>query len=239
MTETAAAVPDGARRPTPIHRRLGSVARWAVLVGALVLAGPAAAAPVTVGIGVGADLPGVPVASELTIDRGDPLGVVLTVPVLVGHFRAEPQLAWSGADREYGMPPAGHDGCSRSLVGCSSTGFETGRTAASLTIGPAWSVGERGRLWAGPWGGLTWRLASGSQRDWSLGASVGGELLAPDGFSFGFDLRVGYTSVTSGGSLTRTYVPTNGGFTADIYNQFDRGWTVEVDGLLALRYYLN
>jgi hypothetical protein len=39
--------------------------------------------------------------------------------------------------------------------------------------------------------------------------------------------------------LTRTRVSANGGFTADIYNQFDRGWTVEVDGLLALRYYLN
>jgi hypothetical protein len=237
MTETAPVVLVRARRPAPARSGRGlRFLPWLALVCALGLAGEASAAPVTVGLGIGADVPGVPIASELTIDRGDPLGIALSVPVLVGHLRVEPQLAYSGIAHAYGVPPAGKQGPCPGLMKCTAEAVEGGRAMASLAIGPAWSVGEKGRMWAGPWGGLIFRASTVGQRDWSLGASVGGEFFLADGFSFGLDVRAAFTSVESGIERTdTTYTVTP----HESETVVESGWTVGVDGLAAFRFYLN
>lgn len=234
MTGTARADRIGGCRGV---MRLHALACWLAPVFALGLAGKAAGAPATVGLGVGYDVPAVPISEELSIDRGDPLGVTLTVPVIVGWLRVEPQLAWTSLRRGYGVPPAGEEDCP-GLMDCWAEAGETQRTLLALAVGPAWSIGSRARIWAGPWSGLTFRDTSdGVRRDWSLGATVGGEFFLADHISFGLDVRGTYTSVDAGGPLTRTRYRDLGGLHTEV--EFARGWTAGVDGVAAFRLYVN
>lgn len=240
MTETAAVEPVRFRRPALASSgRLGSLVRGTVLACGLGLADDAAAAPVTVGVGLGYDVPAVPIANALTIDRGDSLGVALTLPVLVGGLRLEPQLTWTSLGHAYGTPPPGSYPDCPGLMACTVETVETQRVVAGLTIGPSWSVGDRGRLWVGPWGGTTFRWSGDAvYQDWSLGANLGGEwFLQPDRFSFGLDLRATYTSVEAGG--TQTTSTSYGRWGWQSYNDFDRGWTADFDAVAAFRLYLN
>lgn len=242
MTETAAVALVRLRLPAPLlaGQRRPALLRWTVLACALGLAGEASAAPVTVGVGLGYDVPAVPIASTLTIDRGDPLGFALTVPVLVGALRLEPQLAWTAFGHAYGAPPPGPYPRCPGLMECGTVEtYESQRVVAGLAAGPSWSLGDRGRLWVGPWGGTTFRWADDAVRqDWSLGANLGGEwFLQPDRFSFGLDLRATYTSVEAGGTQTTSTSYGPRGWQS--YNDFDRGWTAGVDGVAAFRIYLN